>query len=179
MKLHLGCGKKHLPDYVHIDVIDYDHIDYVSDISELTFIEDNTVEEIYACHVLEHFKRNQINKVLKEWFRILNVNGILRISVPNFESVVDYYKETNDLMSLQGLLYGGQTYDYNYHHVTFDFKLLSSFLTKAGFKNIQHYDWEGFLPENYDDYSRAYIPHMDFKNGKLMSLNIICSKSYV
>ena len=36
------------------------------------------------------------------------------------------------------------------------------------------YDCEDFL-KNKDDYSKAYLPHMD-KNGTLMSLNIICKK---
>jgi len=172
MKLHLGCGKKFLPGYTHIDIIGYEHVDYVSDISELSFIENNTVEEIYACHVLEHFKRNQIDKVLKEWYRILKNNGVLRISVPNFKAIVEQYQKTNNLTQLLGLLYGGQTYNYNYHHVVFDFKLLCEILTDNGFTEVVHYDWRNFLPKDYDDYSKAYIPHMDFENGKLMSLNI-------
>ena len=36
------------------------------------------------------------------------------------------------------------------------------------------YDCEDFL-KNKDDYSKAYLPHMD-KTGTLMSLNIICKK---
>ena len=27
-----------------------------------------------------------------------------------------------------------------------------------------------------DDYSKYYLPHMDFEKGELMSLNIICKK---
>ena len=176
MKLHLGCGKKYLPNFIHIDIIDYDHIDYVSDISNLNFMKSNSVEEIYACHVLEHLKRNQIETTLTEWYRVLSSNGVLRISVPNFESIVEYYREAKDLSKLQGLLYGGQTYDYNFHHIAFDLKLLSFFLEAAGYRNIEHYNWKDFLPEDYDDYSRAYLPHMDFENGKLMSLNIKCIK---
>ena len=176
MKLHLGCGKKYLQNYTHIDVIDFDHIDYVSDISELSFIKNNSVEEIYACHVLEHFKRNQIHKVLKEWFRILKNDGVLRISVPNFKAIVEQYQETKDLNQLLGLLYGGQTYDYNYHHVIFDFEFLRNILINVGFSEVKLYNWRCFLPKDYDDYSKAYIPHMDFENGKLMSLNVEVKK---
>ncbi|GMO47366.1 MAG: hypothetical protein Ta2B_29430 [Termitinemataceae bacterium] len=71
-----------------------------------------------------------------------------------------------------GLLYGGQNYDYNFHYQTYDFSRLKKLLESAGFSNIACYDWEDFLPDGYDDYSRAYLPHMDFENGTLMSLNV-------
>jgi hypothetical protein len=30
----------------------------------------------------------------------------------------------------------------------------------------------GFVKLKLDDYSKCYLPHMDFENGELMSLNI-------
>ena len=75
------------------------------------------------------------------------------------------------------LLYGGQTYDYNYHHVAFDFTLLEAFFREAGFVGFQRYDWREFLPDGYDDFSRAYLPHMDFDDGRSMSLNVIARKN--
>jgi len=50
-------------------------------------------------------------------------------------------------------------------------------LEKAGFTNISTYDWREFLPDDYDDYSRAYLPHMDFDSGRLMSLNMVARKA--
>lgn len=60
--------------------------------------------------------------------------------------------------------------------MTFDFDLLKELLERIGFSNIQRYDWKTFLPENYDDFSRAYLPHMQFETGRLMSLNVVCEK---
>ena len=71
MKLHLGCGRRHIPGYVHIDVVDYPHVDHVSSIDNLSFLQDGSVELIYNCHVLEHFKRREVNRVLREWHRVL------------------------------------------------------------------------------------------------------------
>jgi predicted SAM-dependent methyltransferase len=28
IKLHLGCGKRYIPGFIHIDLADYPHIDY-------------------------------------------------------------------------------------------------------------------------------------------------------
>ena len=100
----------------------------------------------------------------------------MRIAVPDFSAIVAEYNENKNLKSVQGLLFGGQTYDYNYHHVAFDFDMVKKLLEAVGFSGVETYDWREFLPIDYDDYSRAYLPHMDFKNGRLMSLNVIAKK---
>lgn len=176
MKLHVGCGKRYLPGWKHLDVIDYSHVDFVCDTRQLMMIDDSVVTEIYACHILEHVTREDIVKVLREWNRVLVSGGALRIAVPDFEAVVAEYQQCKDLSIFQGLLYGGQTYDYNFHHVAFDFNVLDKFLCEAGFSNVIRYDWSEFLPRGYDDYSRAYMPHMDFENGRCMSLNVMAEK---
>ena len=175
-KLHLGCGKRYIPGFVHVDLADYPHIDYRTDVSDLSVFEDNSIELIYACHVLEHFKRYEVEKVLNEWYRVLAPEGILRLAVPDFEAVVLVYEKHKDLEPLMGLLYGGQQYEYNFHHVLFDFKYLEKLLKKVGFKNIHRYDWRNTVHKDYDDFSQAYIPHMDKDNGILMSLNVECTK---
>jgi predicted SAM-dependent methyltransferase len=76
MKLHLGCGKRYIPGYVHIDAVDYPHIDHVASIDNLSFISDLSIEVIYNCHVLEHFKRKEVERVLHEWFRVLKPRNI-------------------------------------------------------------------------------------------------------
>lgn len=176
MKLHIGCGKKFLPGYKHIDIMEYPHIDYVAAADNLHMIDDDSVEEIYACHVLEHFGRLEYGNVLKEWHRVLKSGGAIIIAVPNFDAIVEHYDNNKDLSVLIGLLYGGQNYKYNYHYMTFNFALLSDTLKNIGFDDIKTYKWEEFLPEEFDDYSKSYLPHMDFDNGKLMSLNIIARK---
>ena len=179
MKLHLGCGDKNLDGYVHVDARKFDHVEYVTDdLSNLSMFEDDSVDEIYACHLLEHFTRIEIDEgtILKEWFRVLKKGGILRIAVPNFEAIVEEYLSSKNLDIVMGLLYGGQNYEYNFHYQAYDFNRLSRLLKKVGFSKIETYDWKDFLPEGYDDFSRAYIPHMDFENGRLMSLNIIAIK---
>ncbi len=69
MKLHLGCGKRYLEGYIHVDIAEFEHIDYQLPIDDLSTFKDNTVEEIYASHVLEYFDRNDVINVLTEWKR--------------------------------------------------------------------------------------------------------------
>ena len=72
------------------------------------------------------------------WNRILRQDGLLRICVPNFQAVVKQYQHTGNLSELQGVLYGGQRDQLDYHKMTFDFSLLQCFLEDAGFNNVRH-----------------------------------------
>lgn len=177
MKLHLGCGKRFFPGFVHIDAVDFSHVDHVSTIDNLSFIQDDSVDLIYNCHVLEHFKRHDVLRVLKEWHRILKPGGTLRISVPDFAKLCDVYQQSKDLNLVVGALFGRQDYLYNIHYNVFDYTTLSNSLQEAGFINVCRYNWQDTEHADIDDYSQAYIPHMDKNNGTLISLNIECSKS--
>ena len=172
MKLHLGCGSKHIPGFVHVDLESYPHIDFRVPVNELTFAKDNSVELIYASHVLEHFGRHEVDQVLCEWFRVLQKGGILRVAVPDFEAVSRRYQKTEDLTELVGLVCGGQRNQYDYHKMVFDEKLLNQKLRNAGFISVSRYDWRNTEHAWMDDYSQAYLPHMDKDHGQLMSLNV-------
>jgi len=182
LKLHLGCGKRYLPGWTHIDLADFPHIDYRQNASDLSNFTDNSVDEIYACNLLEHFNRFEVPRVLVEWARVLKCRtpstkgGILRLSVPDFEASVAHYLEYHDLAVLESNFIGGQKNKYDFHYYQFDFALLEKLLKNVGFENVQRYDWRDFLPDGFDDYSRTYLPHMDFEHGRLMVLNITAEK---
>ncbi|WP_164921023.1 class I SAM-dependent methyltransferase [Thermosynechococcus vestitus] len=176
MKLHLGCGKRFIPGFVHIHTIGYPHVDHVATIDNLSFIPDGSVDLIYNCHVLEHFKRREVPRVLKEWHRLLRPGGVLRISVPGFAQICEVYRRFGKLDLVIGPLFGRQDYLYNIHYNVFDFDSLLRYLIEAGFVNIRRYDWRQTEHAHVDDFSQAYIPHMDKENGILISLNVECEK---
>ena len=90
MKIHLGCGNKYIPGFIHVDLLDYPHIDYQTSVDNLFFADDNSVDLIYTSHVLEHFGRHEFRNVLEECYRVLKKGGTLRVSVPDFESIVTH-----------------------------------------------------------------------------------------
>ena len=175
MKLHLGCGKLKLENFINID-INSQTADLKINFTELSIFNNNIIEEIYISHALEHFKRKKIINILLEWNRLLKNDGILRLAVPDFEKVVNMYMKNKDMSELIGFLSGGQRDEYDIHYVNFDFNTLGELLKICGFDRIERYDTFDFLGDK-DDYSKSYLPHMDFKNGELMSLNIICRKN--
>jgi len=63
IKLHLGCGDLRLEDFINID-IQSKTADINLDIYDLSKFNDNTVDEIYISHVLEHIKRNNMLNII-------------------------------------------------------------------------------------------------------------------
>ncbi|GIV44034.1 MAG: hypothetical protein KatS3mg035_1157 [Bacteroidia bacterium] len=177
MKLHLGCGYKPLKGFVNVDIRQETPCDVVDDVSKLTNFENNSADLIYACHVLEHFGRNEYKEVLKRWADVLKSGGVLRISVPDLQKVSElHHTKKYPLKKLIGFLYGGQNYKENYHYIGFDFDMLKEDLEELGFCDVKRWSWQEVEHGDVDDYSQAYLPHMDKENGELMSLNIEATK---
>ena len=179
VKLHLGCGKRFLAGYTHIDLSDFDHIDYQHKIDYLPFIDNDSVDLIYSSHAFEYFDRVEAESVLLEWKRVLKPGGTLRLAVPDFEALTNIYRETKNLDLILGPVYGRWPVPGGdivvYHKTVYDFNSLKNILEKAGFYNIQTWDWEKVFVkdiEGFDDFSQAYYPHMDKTNGILLSLNV-------
>lgn len=172
MKLHLGCGAKHIPGFVHVDIEEHPHVDFRVPVNDLSFAADGSVELIYASHVLEHFGRHELDQVLAEWFRVLHKGGVLRVAVPDFAAVALRYQETGQINELTGLVVGGQRNQYDFHKMIFDESSLRARLQATGFVSIRRYDWRVTDHAWLDDYSQAYLPHMDKEAGQLMSLNL-------
>ncbi len=177
IKLHLGCGNTILPDWTNIDIIERQGVDIVDDITKLTKIPDSSCSIIYACHVLEHVSRHNIEQTLSLWHKKLEKNGIIRLSVPDFDKVVEIYLKNKNITEITGFVNGGQKNFYDSHLMIFNRQILEKLLIQAGFDKIRNWDWREVSHGKYDDYSQAYLPHMDKENGTLMSLNIEATKS--
>ncbi len=173
-KLHLGCGPRYIPGFFHVDLLPAPHVDQVAPVERLDFIPNDTVGLIYASHVLEHFGRHQVEEVLREWHRVLRPGGVLRLAVPDFEAVVAVYLEQglDEGPGILGLVCGGQKDELDYHKMIFDRPLLTRLLKRVGFREVRPWDWRRTEHAHVDDFSQAYLPHLDKENGRLMSLNL-------
>lgn len=175
VKLHVGCGSRYIPGFLHVDAQPHPHIDLVADAAHLDAIPDATVDLLYASHILEHFGRWEFREVLVEWKRVLKPGGRLRLAVPDFAACVKLYYEhglADGLNGLIGLICGGQRDDYDYHKMIFDEPFLTHELLGLGFRRVQRWDWRTTEHSEIDDYSQSYIPHLDKQKGTLMSLNL-------
>ena len=180
IKLNLGCGWRNFgSDWIHIDGGDYDHLDY-TDITKLE-LEDDSVDLIYASHVLEYFDINQAKAALREWRRVLKPGGELRVAVPDFEAMNTLYHNGNiKLKDIIGPLYGRMPMGDNmiYHKTTYDYESLYLLLYELAYNDIKRYDWREYeVHRQNDDHSKAYLdPKGDKDTGTLISLNVTCNK---
>ena len=176
-KLQVGCGPKKLPDYINIDILEDSEADVLANITSLPF-KDNSFDLLYSSSVIEHFGRREWVHILAEWSRVIKPLGKIYISTPNFETCAQHYIQTGNLDELVGLIMGGQKDEYDWHGMIYDFKTLKNGLIEAGFGQVAPYDWREFDVgiHSVDDFSQAYLPHMDKDNGKLMMLNLVATK---
>ena len=178
VKLNLGCGKRDFgSDWIHIDGAEYPHLES-QNIESLDY-RNKSVDLIYASHVIEYFDRKEVLSVLKEWKRVLRIDGVLRIAVPDFYQMAKLYLvDSYDLEKFLGPLYGKMVMLKKtiYHKTVYDFNDLKELLEEVGFRNVKKYDWRETEHSELDDHSQCYLPHMDKENGTLISLNVECLK---
>ena len=143
MRLNLGCGKRILKDYVNVDFPSnaYESTpDVATDIRKLPF-EDNSVDEIMAIHVWEHFYLNEVNEVIEEWKRVLNPGGKLVLEMPCLDKVVEFLKQgvTHPQLTIWPLYGDPSTHksEADLHKWCWGINALTRFLEKHGFKDIK------------------------------------------
>ncbi len=181
-KVHLGCWHRFIPGFIHVDLCDMPHIDHVSSIDKLPFLNDNSAELIYCSHALEYFDRDDAKLVLREWLRVLRPGGVLRLAVPNLSALIKIYESTADISKILGPLYGKMHIDgidgdeTLYHKTVYDEASLKSLFLECGFSEPCLWDWRLTEHSIYDDHSQAYFPHMQKESGVHVSLNMQAKK---
>jgi len=174
-KLHLGCGRCYLPHdqgWINVDFFSSTKADAYYDVTNLPY-EKESFSLLYCSHLLEHLHRHAIVATLNHWRSLLVQGGILRLAVPDFEAVCRHYTKHKDIEAVMGLLYGRQDFYLNRHTIAFDKKYLTTLLNRAGFNEVREWDWRTTEHADFDDYSRARLPHMsDSPETIWVSLNL-------
>ena len=124
MKLNLGCGRNELPGYDNRD------IKAGQPCYPLPFA-DGTVEEVRASHVLEHLTFREASEALRDWFRVLQPGGVIRVAVPDVRKCL----AADDGKHLFYLM-GGQADEHDIHRSAYDVERLEALLEHVGFEGI-------------------------------------------
>ena len=156
--IHLGCGNIDSPEFINVDGRLAPHVHLVRDVIDLSIFPDKYADLVYACHVLEHIRHDKLRKTLWEWRRILKPEGILRLSVPNFEALLDIYRASeNEINSIAEPLMGGQDHALNIHYSVFNLNYLSRLLIEVGFRSVREWDPEQVNYHNFEDWASKTI----------------------
>lgn len=137
LKLNLGCGEKHLEDFVNIDI--QEPCDLRHDLrTPLPFI-DNAVDEIFSeGNVVSLFSREEWKKLKKEIVRVLRPGGKLGIVFLDFEYLLKGFLERKRERWLWlERIFSGQQNEYEFSKNGFTYDKLVSDLKEEGMNNFR------------------------------------------
>ena len=172
MRLHIG-GEEIKEGWKILNIQKKPGVDFIGDITDLSQFDDESVEEIYASHVLEHVGLAKIAATFNGLLRILKKEGKLYISVPNLDIIAKIFvllPEGQDKYNVMAMIYGGQTDSHDFHHIGYWPNLLFSILTNAKFKRYEKVEFFNI----FKDTSNMTVKIL---NGLIpISLNVIAYK---
>jgi len=109
--LNLGCGNTFHKDWINIDFVsNSEHVQAHNLLDGIPF-QSQSMDVIYHSHVLEHFSKTDGVKFINECFRVLKPQGVIRIAVPDLETIAKEYLK-NIEMATSGQTEAQQNYNW-------------------------------------------------------------------
>lgn len=156
--LNVGSGAKSHPYFVNIDGNIFRRPQMWLDLKNGIPFAPETVDGIYASHVMEHFYYTEIAKIFRECYRILRPGGGLRMIVPSMEAAITAYlsgdrywfSEFPTKFDSLGGRFSNFLFCDGQHRLAFDFSFAEEALRQAGFPAVtqMRYGESKLLPEN-------------------------------
>ncbi len=89
--INLGCGNRYLQGWTNVDFLPMPPDVQGHNLLKGIPYPDATFDVAYHSHILEHFTAQDGLRFLKECQRVLKPDGILRVAVPDLESIATSY----------------------------------------------------------------------------------------
>jgi ubiquinone/menaquinone biosynthesis C-methylase UbiE len=150
IRLHLGCGGMKWKDFINVDLNpakpeekDSSRNGCIADVfADMTKLglPDNSVDEIFTSHTIDHFTRWRGLEMFADWLRMLKPGGRVVIEAADFRRCVLWLfhpsKENRRLARTQ--FYGNQwdRIDYETHRYLWSSTELRHEMLKLGFKAV-------------------------------------------
>ena len=169
MKINIG-GETKKDGWKNFNVQKKPNVDLIGNIEDLSQFEDESIEEIYASHIIEHVDQRKIQNTLKGIFRILKKEGKFYVSVPDMDVLCHFFvsplANQQTKFHTMRMIFGGQIDNYDYHYFGWNYEFMSDYLKNAGFLKINRVGSFGLFNDTSD-----YKPY-----GFPISLNVIAIK---
>lgn len=160
LRLHIG-GREVKQGWKILNIEPQEGVDYVGDIKDMSGFADESVDEIYGSHVLEHVSQLDILPTLKQFYRVLKPGGRLMVSVPDLEMLCKLFLAdgiTKEIrFHVMRMMFGGQTNAYDFHYIGLNHEFLQDYLIAAGFVDIKRVPSFGLFNDT-SDFSPYGIP---------------------
>ena len=127
LKLNLGCNQWKLSGFENIDIDPKFKPDRIVDLLNLQdYYEPNSVDFIYAGHILEHFDIENSNRIARVCFEILKPCSSLMTVVPDYSKTMNLSVE----MAEKVILADGE------HKAIFNENRMYRVMKQAGFRTV-------------------------------------------
>jgi predicted SAM-dependent methyltransferase len=110
--LNLGCGDRYHPDWTNVDIVSTGESVIAHDLTQGIPFPDASFDVVYHSHVIEHIPKTEAESFLKECYRVLRPQGVLRVVFPDLEQIAKTY-----LMALEKASNGSQEWADNYEWI--------------------------------------------------------------
>jgi hypothetical protein len=95
VKLDLGCGKNKQNGFIGVDSVPFEGVDVVHDLTTPWPWGDDSVDEVYCSHTLEHLTQEQRCFFARELMRVLKAGAKATIITPSWTSERAYGDPTH------------------------------------------------------------------------------------
>ena len=151
LRINLGSGEFPLPDFINIDCEPRHKPDLVLDFTkEKLPYDDDSVDDVYMVHCLEHIEFYYWHNLLTEIVRVLKVNGNLLLSYPEFGECARRFLENegNKKDFWRHTLYGRQMFETDYHVMPMHSKYIKEIIEASGFYRVSYGPEHETVPYN-------------------------------
>jgi predicted SAM-dependent methyltransferase len=162
--LNLGCGSRFHKDWTNVDFSSNDKSVISHNLLQGVPFEANKFDVVYHSHILEHFTKEDGEKFITECFRVLKPGGVIRIAVPDLESIT-----VNYLKCLEQGMSGEANSDHNYDWMLVEMYDQVKRHTTGG--EFAAYFQRETIPNEEFVYQRVGMQGRSLRNGYLNSLN--------
>jgi SAM-dependent methyltransferase len=152
IKLNLGSGNNKKEGFKSCDCFKADFIDEVFDISKIPY-PDNSVDELFSQHAIEHLTFTNVELALRDWYRVLKPGGKLTLRLPDFKlCCLNYLASENatDSMWYRNTIFGiqvsqiGEPDDAQIHRSGFSKNEMEILLKSIGYIIDKSFHYDGY-----------------------------------
>jgi predicted SAM-dependent methyltransferase len=178
LRVNLGCGYRPVKGWVNVDRARAAEVQVVWDLTTGLPFPDSSCSAIFSEHVIEHVTKEDAIKLIRECYRVLQNDGVLRMSTPDAELFLRSYAGDREFLAHPGF---SQAIDapvdrvnymmreYSQHLWSYDEELLTLMFRQAGFKTV--------VRQRFGVSLHPHMNNMDFRDREFESLYLEGVKS--
>jgi predicted SAM-dependent methyltransferase len=169
VKLHIG-GEEAREGWKILNIQQKPGVDFIGDILDLSQFADESCDEVYASHVVEHVHQAKAFEMFKGLARVLKKGGKLYVAVPDMDvlchSFISPQASFEMKFHIMRMMFGGQMDAYDFHYFGWNELFMRVALGNAGFASANKVQSFGLFNDTSD-----YVPY-----GFPISLNMVAVK---